>query len=64
LPSLEQAHHWAEEEDAMRKSRYGMLAGLAGAAFAWWYRRHRRSSHGGSNTGHTEVIYSNTPTVP
>jgi hypothetical protein len=47
----------------MTKSRYGMIAGIAGAAFAaWWWRRRqngRPTPNEASNTG--EVIYRNTP---
>ena len=46
----------------MTKSQCGMIAGLAGAAFAaWWFRRRQtgRASLSASNTG--EVIYRNTP---
>jgi hypothetical protein len=47
----------------MTKSRYGMIAGLAGAAFAaWWWRRRqtgRANPGAASRTG--EVIYRNTP---
>ena len=48
----------------MSKTRYGMLAGIAGAAFAaWWGWRHRSSSMGDVMAEHGEVIYSNTPRV-
>ncbi len=51
----------------MTKKRYGMLAGIAGAAFAaWWYSRRdsvaqrmSRSTQTGSN--HGQVIFRNTP---
>jgi hypothetical protein len=48
----------------MTKSRYGLLAGIAGAAFAtWWYRRTdwvaRKMSSSSSDRG--ETIFSNTP---
>ncbi len=49
----------------MTKSRYGLLAGLAGAAFAawWWHGRTdwvaRKMSSASSNHGHT--IYRNSP---
>ena len=47
----------------MTKSRYGMIAGIAGAAFAaWWWRRRqtgRPDATDASSTG--EVIFSNTP---
>ena len=50
-------------EEMMTKSRYGMIAGLAGAAFAaWWWRRRqtaRANLSGASNAG--QVIYRNTP---
>lgn len=49
----------------MTRSRYGMLAGIAGAAFAWWYRK-RRSSRSMPHTEFErgETIYTNTPTMP
>jgi hypothetical protein len=39
-----------------------MLAGIAGAAFAWWWR-HRRDSvaRGMSAASHGETIFSNSP---
>jgi hypothetical protein len=44
----------------MTKSRYGMLAGIAGAAFAaWWWRRRQNGRPNLNDTG--EVIYTNTP---
>jgi hypothetical protein len=51
----------------MTKRRYGMLAGIAGAAFAaWWYsrrdslaRRMSQSTRAGAN--HGEVIFRNSP---
>jgi hypothetical protein len=57
------------EDKTMTKKRYGMLAGIAGAAFAaWWYsrrdamaRRMSQPSQGGS--AHGEVIFRNSPVV-
>ena len=48
----------------MTKSRYGMLAGIAGAAFAawWWYGRDS-VARGMSNAGRGETIFSNSPVV-
>jgi hypothetical protein len=47
----------------MTRARYGLLAGIAGAAFAAWYwRGHRRSAAnlaGARDKG--EVIFRNTP---
>jgi hypothetical protein len=44
----------------MTKTRYGMLAGIAGAAFAgWWWRNRRSSAHINNERG--EVIFSNSP---
>jgi hypothetical protein len=49
----------------MTKSRYGLLAGIAGAAFAaWWWRGRadwvaRRMNSTASS--HGETIYSNSP---
>ena len=51
----------------MTRSRYGMLAGIAGAAFAaWWWRRRGGSDYvarGMSEAGHNrgETIFTNTP---
>ena len=48
----------------MTRSRYGMLAGIAGAAFAaWWWGRRDRVARGMSEAGrqHGETIFSNTP---
>src|SRR5690606_37028795 len=57
------AHAW--RRDVMNRSRYGMMAGLAGAAFAWWYRKRRGArSMPHTRTDSGEVIYSNTPVVP
>jgi hypothetical protein len=50
----------------MTKSRYGLLAGIAGAAFAaWWWRRRDIVARGMSDAGHErgETIYSNAPVV-
>ena len=46
----------------MTRSRYGLLAGLAGAAFAAWWWRSRSAQHGpaGRDT-YGETIYRNTP---
>ena len=44
----------------MTRSRYGMLAGIAGAALAaWWWRR--RGANDWSRHERGEVIYRNTP---
>jgi hypothetical protein len=39
-----------------------MIAGIAGAAFAWWYRkrRHGRSS-ADTAADQGQIVYSNTP---
>ena len=51
----------------MTRSRYGMLAGIAGAfAAAWWWRRRLDTvARGMSEAGHQrgETIFSNTPVV-
>jgi hypothetical protein len=45
----------------MTRSRYGTIAGIAGAAFAawWWRRRNAGQVTAGSPKG--EVIFRNTP---
>lgn len=49
----------------MTRSRYGMLAGIAGAAFAWWYRKRRGArTTPFADEERGEVIYSSTPMVP
>jgi len=48
----------------MTRSRYGLLAGIAGAAFAtWWWRGHKGARRLSTNGTHErgEVIFSNTP---
>ena len=49
----------------MTRSRYGMLAGIAGAAFAawWWRRRGDWVARGMSDTSadRGETIFSNSP---
>jgi hypothetical protein len=48
----------------MTRTRYGMLAGIAGAAFAAWWWRHRGGSMAQDvHSERGEVIYSNTPRV-
>ena len=50
-------------EGHMTRSRFGILAGIAGAALATWWFRNRQMSSMGSTTGHEkgEVIFTNTP---
>ena len=43
----------------MTRKRYGLLAGIAGAALAAWYWRRRSHANAASDKG--EVIFSNTP---
>ncbi len=46
----------------MTRSRYGMLAGIAGAAFApWWWNRRVRVARGMSEATHGETIFTNSP---
>jgi hypothetical protein len=49
----------------MTRSRYGLIAGIAGAAFAaWWWRRRAPATTTGELTGaheRGEVIFRNTP---
>ena len=50
----------------MTRSRYGMLAGIAGAAFAaWWFRRRgtvaEQMATASSDRG--ETIFTNSPVV-
>ena len=49
-----------------RQQRYGLLAGIAGAALCtWWFRRRgtvAQQMAAGSPQG--ETIYSNAPTAP
>ena len=44
----------------MTRNRYGLLAGIAGAALAAWYWRSRRG-HGQGGNEKGEVIFRNTP---
>jgi hypothetical protein len=45
--------------------RYGLLAGIAGAAFAaWWWRRRDYVARGMSEAGRGETIFSNAPFAP
>ena len=47
----------------MSRSRYGLLAGLAGAALAaaWWWKRGDYVARGMSDAGRGETIFSNAP---
>ena len=47
----------------MTRSRFGLLAGIAGAALATWWYRSRQMSSMPSAADHDkgEVIFSNTP---
>jgi hypothetical protein len=54
----------ADLEVTMTRSRFGLLAGIAGAAFATWWMRHRRSHTSmTSASDRGEVIFSNSPQV-
>ena len=47
----------------MTKSRYGMLAGIAGAAFAaWWWRGRNAARQLDTSVSRGETIFRNTPT--
>jgi hypothetical protein len=50
-------------EGHMMRSKFGFLAGIAGAALATWWFRNRQISSMGSTIGHEkgEVIFRNTP---
>ncbi len=44
--------------------RYGLLAGIAGAALAaWWYKRRDAMARGMSDASRGETIFSNAPIV-
>ena len=45
----------------MNRNRFGILAGIAGAAFATWWFRQRRSQMSTPSPDRGEVIFSNTP---
>lgn len=46
----------------MTRSRYGMIAGIAGAALAaWWWRRRSAGARMNAAGGRGEVIFRNTP---
>ena len=47
----------------MTRTRYGMLAGIAGAAIAawWWSRRTDWMARGMSDADRGETIFSNSP---
>ena len=48
----------------MTRSRYGMIAGIAGAALAtWWWRRRDFVARGMSRAERGETIFSNSPVV-
>ncbi len=49
----------------MTRNRYGMLAGIAGAAFAaaWWWSHRDSVARGMSDAGRGETIFSNSPIV-
>jgi hypothetical protein len=44
--------------------KYGLLAGIAGAAFAaWWLKRRDHVARGMSEAGRGETIFTNAPIV-
>lgn len=46
----------------MTRSRYGMIAGIAGAALAaWWWNRNRGAAARRTASGRGEVIFHNHP---
>jgi hypothetical protein len=45
----------------MTRSRYGLLAGIAGAALAAWYWRSRHGTASDTSYDRGEVIFRNTP---
>lgn len=45
----------------MTRSRYGLLAGIAGAALAAWYWRGRKRAPAMGARRNGEVIFSNSP---
>jgi hypothetical protein len=46
----------------MTRSRYGMIAGIAGAALAaWWWNRNRGAAARNTMGGRGEVIFHNHP---
>jgi hypothetical protein len=46
----------------MTKQRYGVIAGIAGAALAaWWWNRHRSAAARRITGGKGEVIFHNHP---
>jgi hypothetical protein len=47
----------------MNRSRFGILAGIAGAAFATWWWRARAGSPAAPTHERGEVIFRNAPTV-
>jgi hypothetical protein len=56
-------NHQPGEKQMTRK--YGLLAGIAGAAFAaWWWRRRDYVARGMSDSGRGETIFSNAPFAP
>jgi hypothetical protein len=47
----------------MNRNRFGILAGIAGAAFATWWFRRRNQMSATSASERGEVIFSNSPLV-